>query len=520
VDSNANNILDSQNTSPWLVEELPMNELERRLTPRTEWLADIHFEPNNGGIVMNLSEGGLCFHAIDPVPTDGTIRFSVSLHNQRIQASGQLAWVDQSKRTGGLRFTGLPAEARQQVRDWTIQPATAMSHDDASPLPVPPLRAFPAAAIIRPENKVDPLAVLSPERKHLVPWSGFSAGLGVGVLASALVAGAFSFHAYRRQFGASIIQFGERVAANPQARTQTASPALLPPPADSAPGATISFPQQSESLLLQTSANKPAPQPAPVLPKEKSEPVAPTTSKLVAVVGPRPKVPATIGSAPNSSTPPSLPPSAIAIASNSYLVPSKLGPAPPLAPASESMVHSVAPGKEGVDSSSEMFFEVGKFKDQSPASEVTGKLAKLGFQASITQKGGFWGDSYYVLVGPYQNDRDAKTAHKSLASRGFKPRAFERGSRAFKFSYMLRLNGARIPVGECSVRWESYSSLVIVQFVQNNDVVATVDGKWAKRDVMYNQSAYGFTRSSDGSRDLVELRFAGMRQALVFDKSS
>jgi SPOR domain/PilZ domain len=497
-----------------------MNGLERRLTPRTEWLADIHFEPNNGGIVMNLSEGGLCFHAIDPLPIDGTIRFSVSLHNQRIQASGQLAWVDQSKRTGGLRFTGLPAEARQQVRDWTVQPATAMSHDDASPLPVPPSRAFPAAGIMRPEKKGDPLAVVSPWRKQLATWSGFSAGLGVGVLASAVVAAAFSFHAYRRQFGASIIQFGERVAANPQARTQTDSPALSPAPAVSAPVATISLPQPSESPLLQTSANTPAPPKAPVPPKTKPEPVAPTTSKLVAVVGSRPKVPATIGSAPISSTPPSLPPTTIAIASSSYLVPSRLGPAPPLAPASEPTVHSVASGREDAASASEMYFEVGKFKDQSPASQVTDKLAKLGFQASITQKGSFWGDSYYVLVGPYQNDRDAKAAHKNLASRGFKSRAFERGSRAFRFSYMLRLNGARIPVGDCSIRWESYSSLVIVQFVQNNDVVATVDGKWAKRDVMYNQSAYGFTRSTDGSRDLVELRFAGMRQALVFDKSS
>jgi hypothetical protein len=180
----------------------------------------------------------------------------------------------------------------------------------------------------------------------------------------------------------------------------------------------------------------------------------------------------------------------------------------------------VASGKEDVGSPSEMYFEVGKFKDQFPASEVTDKLAKFGFQASITQKGRFWRNSYYVLVGPYDNDRDAKAAHKSLASRGFKPRAFERGSRAFRFSHVLTLKGARIPFGEYTIRWESYSSLVIVQFVQNNDVVATVDGRWTKRDVMYNQSAYGFSGSGDGSRNLVEIRFAGMRQALVFDKSS
>ena len=500
-----------------------MNGLERRLTARTEWLADIHFEPNNGGIVLNLSEGGLCFHAIDPLQSDRTIRFSVSLHNQRIQASGQLAWIDQAKRTGGLRFTGLPAEARQQVRDWTSQPATPLSPDDASALAVPPLRAFPAATVIPPEVRAAPLAVVSRGQKPLAPWpwSRFSAGIGVGVLVSALVAAAFSFHTYRRQFGASIIQFGERVAASPHAEAQSSLPTVLPAPsALSTPVAPISFPQQTESLLLQPSANTPAPQLAPGLQKAKPEPVAPITSRLIADGASRPKVPAASSSAPLSSTPPSLPLPTITVASNSYIVPSKLGPAPPLAPAGEPEVHSVASGREDIASPSQMYFEVGKFKEQPPASEVTDKLAKLGFQASITQKGRFWGNSYYVLVGPYDNDRDAKAAHKSLASRGFKPRAFERGSRAFRFSYALTLNGARMPVGECSIRWESYSSLVIVQFVQNNDVIATVDGRWAKRDVMYEQSAYGFTRSGDGPRKLVELRFAGMRQALVFDKSS
>jgi hypothetical protein len=89
---NAKEILGSRGTSQQSA-ELPMNGLERRLTPRIEWLADIHFEPNNGGIVLDLSEGGLSFHAIDPIQTDSTIHFSVSLHDQRIQATGELAWI-------------------------------------------------------------------------------------------------------------------------------------------------------------------------------------------------------------------------------------------------------------------------------------------------------------------------------------------------------------------------------------------------------------------------------------------
>jgi cell division protein FtsN len=525
----------------------------------------------NGGVMLNLSEHGCGFQAITPVKC-GETRFGFQINggrriagdaevvwaddagvmgglrflnlpaeahreirlwlqetnapvvDQRIQATGELAWINRTKTTEGLRFTSLSAEARQQVRDWTSQSAPALSFDDASSRPVPTLRAFPGDIGVQPESKATPLEVASPGRKRLASWSGFSAGLGVGVLVSALVGAAFSFHSYRRQVGASIIQFGERVAAKPQAQPQMASP-VVPPElpatlAVSTPAAPISIAQQSESLIPQPSRNAPAPQALPAPHQAKSEPLAPDTAWLVAVGSSRPKALTANGSTLISETPPPVSFPTVVVAPRSYLVPSRLGPAPPLAPASEPNVHSVVSGKEDAGSPSEMYFEVGKFKDQPPASEVKDKLATFGFPVSVTQKGRFWGNSYYVLVGPYDNDREAKAAHKSLTSRGFKPRAFQRGSRAFAFSYVLTLNGARIPVGDYSIRWESYSSLVIVEFVQNNDIVATVDGKWAKRDTPYDRAAYAFTRYGDGSRNLVWIQFAGMRQMLIFDKSS
>jgi cell division protein FtsN len=525
----------------------------------------------NGGVMLNLSEHGCGFQAITPVKC-GETRFGFQINggrriaggaevvwaddagvmgglrflnlppearreirlwleetnapvvDQRIQATGELSWTNRTKTTGGLRFTGLSAEARQQVRDWTSQSPPVLSLDDASARPVPTLRAFPGDIGVQPESKAAPLEVASLRRTRLSSWSGFSAGLGVGVLVSALVGAAFSFHSYRRQFGAAIIQFGERVAAKPQAQPQMASPVaqpeLLAALAVSTPGAPISIARHSEPLTPQPSRNAPAPQPLRAPPQAKSEPLVPDTVWRDAVGSSRPKAPTDSGSSLTSETPQPVSFPTIIVASRSYLVPSKLGPAPPLAPASEPNVHSVVSGREDAGSPSEMYFEVGKFKDQPPASEAKDKLATLGFQASVTQRGRFWGNSYYVLVGPYDNDREAKAARKSLTSRGFKPRAFERGSRGFAFSYVLTLNGARIPVGDYSIRWESYSSLVVVEFVQNNDIVATVDGKWAKRDTPYDRSAYAFTRYGDGPRNLVWIQFTGMRQMLIFDKSS
>jgi cell division protein FtsN len=537
---------------------------------RPQQLVYLDLGKENGGVMLNLSEHGCGFQAITPVRC-GETRFGFQINggrriaggaevvwaddagvmgglrflnlppearreirlwleetnapvvDQRIQATGELAWTNRTKTTGGLRFTGLSAEARQQVRDWTSQ-ATPALFDDASSRPVPTLRAFPGDTSVQLESKAPPLEVALPGRKGLASWSGFSAGIGVGVLVSALVGAAFSFHSYRRQFGASIIRFGERVAAKPQVQPPMASPVVQPElPATlavSIPGAPISIAQRSESLIPQPSRNAPAPQTLPAPQQVKSEPLVPDTVWSVAVGSSRPKAPTDSGSSLTSETPPPVSFPTIIVASRSYLVPSKLGPAPPLAPASEPNVHSVVSGKEDAGSPSEMYLEVGKFKDQPPANEVKDKLATLGFQTSVTQKGRFWGNSYYVLVGPYDNDREAKAARKSLTSRGFKPRAFERGSRGFAFSYVLTLNGARIPVGDYSIRWESYSSLVVVEFVQNNDIVATVDGKWAKREAPYDRGAYAFTSNGDGSRNLVWIQFTGMTQTLLFDKSS
>jgi hypothetical protein len=516
----AKNILEPRDISHYLV-ALPMIGPERRLTPRTTWLADINFEPNNGGIVLNISEGGLCFHSIAPVQRNSTIRFWLSLHNHRIQAAGELAWMDETQKTGGLRFTALSAEAREQIRNWTSQPATPLAPDEASPPSLPPLHTFPAISVSRPDTNTAPggsapLAVVSPEPKGSTPWSGFSGGLAIGLLVSALVTAPFLFHSYRRQFGESIIQFGERVAAKPQARTQTASPAaqtVLPLRAVSPPLAPIPFPQPG-TLLPQTLANPAKPQQA------KLEPAGPATATPSAAGGPAPKAPATAGAAAISSTPPTISFPTIAVAPNSNLIPGKLGPVPPLEPANHPSGHVEDSGKENAGSTSEMYFEVGRFKDELGANNATHKLAQLGFYATVIQRGHLWTNSYYVLVGPYGDDREAKAAHKSLMSRGFKPQAFERGSRDFRLSYALTLNGMRMPVGDCVIKWESYSSDVIVQFVQSKNIVATVDGKWVKRGVRYERGAFVYTKNRDGSRNLVEIRFAGMSQALVFGKSS
>ena len=176
--------------------------------------AYINIEPNNGGIVLNVSEGGLCFHSFDPVPRNGTIRFWFSDQNQRIEADAALAWTDETQK-GGLRFTTLPEEARERIRSWISQPSSTLSPEASAPTSLPP-RLFPIPKDRRPGDRPafagpTPPPGVSPQPNVAIPLSGFSRGLATGLALSVFVVVVFLFQSYRREFGESLIQLGDTI---------------------------------------------------------------------------------------------------------------------------------------------------------------------------------------------------------------------------------------------------------------------------------------------------------------------
>jgi cell division protein FtsN len=515
--------------------------------------AYINIEPDNGGIVLNVSDGGLCFHSYDPVKpngNDGKIRFWFSDQNQRIEADGTLAWTDETQK-GGLRFTALPAEAREKIRDWINHPATPLPADAGSvatsPRAVPPFNGS--------WNTKDRRS--SPAARVRIQLSGFSRGLATGLMVSVLVAGGFLFNGYRREVGVWLIHLGERFAAKPEAQisaVQAASPAVSPEPQPTPPAPAIVSPAPqlvqpaAQAVLAEQKTNLPAPalQAEKVVPLPSSnlgklqqakaeavEPLpAPSPATPSTVSNPTPKPAATVATTPTSLKPtaPSVPTTAPApaVASASNLVPAKLDTTPkqqpatqPAAqPAAQSVVHTAESGATNpaanAAATSELFFEVGKFKNPSQAHDETDKLAQLGFPVTAVQKGFLWTNSYHVLVGPYGDEDHAKSTHDNLVSNGFKPRTFERGSRDFTLASPLVLGGARTPEGDYIIRWESYVGNATVKFQHNNSTVAEADGKWVKHDNKYQRDAYVYKRNPDGSRTLLEIHFEGMHEALVF----
>jgi TPR repeat protein len=91
----------------------------RRHSPRVKPIenAHINFGAGNRGVVLDVSEGGLRFKSSSPLEPSDPIHFSLTF-NSRTEGAAALAWSDESRTTGGLRFTSLPTECRDQIRTW------------------------------------------------------------------------------------------------------------------------------------------------------------------------------------------------------------------------------------------------------------------------------------------------------------------------------------------------------------------------------------------------------------------
>lgn len=195
-----------------------MSTPERRQVPRTamERLACINLEPDNGGIVLNVSPDGLCFHSIAPVAKNGPLHFSLLEQTRRIAACGELTWTDEIQKVGGIRFTTLTDEAREQIQNWISQPA-------ALPVELKPtvgsvlLKAFPTFRVRRPVADPDsgsPLdtAAAFPKIRVRIKLSGFARGLATGLLISLLCMSVFVSYTQRGEIGQSLIRLGQRLS--------------------------------------------------------------------------------------------------------------------------------------------------------------------------------------------------------------------------------------------------------------------------------------------------------------------
>jgi hypothetical protein len=100
----------------------------RRHSPRytLSETAYVNFGSGTRGVILDVSEGGLRFKTAAPLDRTDPVRFWLTF-SRRNEGEAHVAWTDESRTTGGLRFTAVPPEIRQQLREW-------MDHASSEPL--------------------------------------------------------------------------------------------------------------------------------------------------------------------------------------------------------------------------------------------------------------------------------------------------------------------------------------------------------------------------------------------------
>jgi TonB family protein len=96
---------------------------------------------SNGGILLNLSEGGMYVQAVASLSADDIpqIGFRLPDSGYLVKTDAQIAWVGESKKDAGIRFLNLPEEARLKIREWVAVEHPPLERPNEIETKAPPL---------------------------------------------------------------------------------------------------------------------------------------------------------------------------------------------------------------------------------------------------------------------------------------------------------------------------------------------------------------------------------------------
>jgi hypothetical protein len=135
---------------------------ERRAHPRQriQSLTYVELGNGNGGIALNVSEGGMTVVAAQPLDAEGTLDIALQLPQtrKRLQLKGEVRWLSDSRKEAGFQFIDLSSEALADIRDWMAREASPQPVDEKfAPLPTyrEPPRREPDASFFVDEEEVE-----------------------------------------------------------------------------------------------------------------------------------------------------------------------------------------------------------------------------------------------------------------------------------------------------------------------------------------------------------------------------
>jgi hypothetical protein len=127
---------------------------DRRLLPRSTPAsrAFVALGDTNTATVLNISETGMAVAAADPLVVADylpRIRFQLPNSGPAVEISAQIVWLADSRKSAGIQFVDLTAEARNQISNWIASEKPAQEFERLTPAPLESL--IPATLESLPE---------------------------------------------------------------------------------------------------------------------------------------------------------------------------------------------------------------------------------------------------------------------------------------------------------------------------------------------------------------------------------
>jgi hypothetical protein len=246
--------------------ESQVTPTDRRQSPRTKLseIAYIGMGPENGGLLLDVSDGGLSFHAVAPVLPADKIHFLLSLQGHgRIEGAGEVVWTNEMRTVCGLRFTSLSSGAREHLNSWTNpsrRPEAASEKAVSPPSSTIPQMDKPPASDASPlEANPDPIFAIPPADKiylseptsRRMRWRRLLFWIVLGLSGGVLLGGAYL---YGLHVGESELKSATQSAADTKSQASPPTITPAPVPASSVPNEAPSVATETPSVPSQATA--------------------------------------------------------------------------------------------------------------------------------------------------------------------------------------------------------------------------------------------------------------------------
>ena len=146
-------------------------ERRSQIRRRVLSLEYIDLGSSNGGILLNLSEGGMYVQAVAGLSGDDfpEISFRLPDSGYLVKTNAHIVWMGESKKDAGIQFLNLPEEARLKIRAWVAleHPPVQVAKDVETK--VAPVAKKNERLLEMPAPGQPKKAVISPEIPALIP---------------------------------------------------------------------------------------------------------------------------------------------------------------------------------------------------------------------------------------------------------------------------------------------------------------------------------------------------------------